>query len=67
MHLPQIQAGDARMCGRPLAVLRIYTGRKGHKGTKRGRRREMATQPRHRPVQRFPDARRQILACPFVM
>ena len=26
----------------------------------------MATQPRHRPVQRFPDARRQILACPFV-
>ncbi len=26
----------------------------------------MAAQPRHRPVQRFPDARRQILECPFV-
>ncbi len=26
----------------------------------------MATQPRHRPVQRFPHARRQILECPFV-
>ncbi len=26
----------------------------------------MAAQPRHRPVQRFPHARRQILECPFV-
>jgi len=26
----------------------------------------MAAHPRHRPVQRFPNARRQILECPFV-
>ncbi len=42
----------------PLAVLRIYTGGDEGKGSRRGRRREMAAQPRHRPVQRFPQARR---------